>query len=710
MKNHKLLLLVIFVLGLLSFDLSAQPPAITPKKDKITGVVKDELGKPVKDAHVKIYTARVRKGTSDLCPTCYADCRKSAVTDDQGAFEIAGVSDDLIFQLLVASPGHKTAVVGEVDPEKPSVSVTLKPHEIGGYDLKGSVVDHDGHPVIGAHVAPYSFINGDSTLFGSPKRDLVAITDQKGEFLLSVEKGYTAVGLEVSASGFAPKRLSEVGLDDQAHRLAIDPGVRVTGRLLREGKGVEGADVGIVVTDRACDNFYDDVVVKTDREGGFSFPNVPSGREYFVYGLRGRKNDSGVTPSKKIETGSPGSSFNAGDITLESGQKVEGRIILNDGKRLPPNTRILVDREDAWDPQIIETDQEGRFSFVAREGEKVRIFARLKGYVMTSEKDLNNNFCLTVTPSVKEATLTFAPEGSPDLQLRAQILTPSGAQGTNSFAKISSRFGGPGLINLDEIGVPGKSKFQADASGYISFSKPEGKDSWIFIADPEGYAVLQTKDFHDTITLVPWARLNGVATWANKAATNKVVTVEIVLPQGGPGSTESAQSSFSIQRILKVSTDSSFEEVKIPAGQIWKFCDKVDPEKQQFENLQMGQKILTDNGCTTYASLGASGTLIKGSIKLPSDPSVDLDNTLTHMSCRENSNFIYAFKIKPDGSFQIENVMPGSYTINIILMRKNRSRPMDSIGSVTGSFEVKEGMTSLELPTFQLRQLGKQTL
>ena len=80
------------------------------------------------------------------------------------------------------------------------------------------------------------------------------------------------------------------------------------------------------------------------------------------------------------------------------------------------------------------------------------------------------------------------------------------------------------------------------------------------------------------------------------------------------------------------------------------------------------------------------------------------------MSCRENSNFIYAFKIKPDGSFQIENVMPGSYTINIILMRKNRSRPMDSIGSVTGSFEVKEGMTSLELPTFQLRQLGKQTL
>ena len=705
----KTCLVLLIGLGLSSNLFSSDPsPAPSPKKDTISGIIKDIQGNPVRNAQVFIYTARVRSGTSVLCPSCYADCRKTATSNKDGQFEIQGVADDLIFKLLVAATGLKPELVADVDPRKPPLSVTLKPHEEGGLDLKGTVLDQEGHPVMGASVTPYSFNTEGSTLHGEPKRDEVALTDDKGEFLLSVINGCKTVGLEVSCRGLATKKFTSVPLDHKSQSFTLDPGVSVTGRLAQDGKPVGDAEIGLIVTDLSSDAYYREMVASTDMEGRFSIPNVPAGREYFIYGLRGTLKDRGVTASKNITTGDPGSSLNAGEIALESGKRVEVQLKLTDGKPVPQGTRVLVSRDDAWDPQVFETDQNGKVGFLARDGEDFKISSRIKGYVMTSDTDLNNNFCVHVTPGVKDAVLAFSPEGSPETLLRARILAPNGEHATNAEAQMTPRYGGMGELNLEKIGIPNKDKNHADPEGYISFPKPNGTNSWIFVSDPVGYALVQSKDFHDSITLIPWARLAGVATWGNEAATNKVVTAEILLPQAAIGTTNQSQPVFLIQNTIHVDPDGSFHEVKIPAGKIWvKFSGKVSPENQPLELAQMQELISAESGKTTNVTLGGKGTLVTGTVEMPTDSDLDLDNTLGNQCYSQRERYHYGFKIHPDGSFQIENVKPGSYVIAFELMRKNPQNPMDAAGTAGESFTVKEGAAALELPLFKLCPPGK---
>ena len=80
--------------------------ALTADRPDLTGRVLTTEGAPVAGAHVTIDSARVRKGTSPLCPSCYLDCRKSAETDEKGAFRIASVDPELLFNVLVTNvPG-----------------------------------------------------------------------------------------------------------------------------------------------------------------------------------------------------------------------------------------------------------------------------------------------------------------------------------------------------------------------------------------------------------------------------------------------------------------------------------------------------------------------------------------------------------------------------------------------------------------------------
>jgi hypothetical protein len=69
--------------------------------------VVNQAGEPLRDATAFIYTAAVRVGISPYCPSCYADCAKSAKTDDAGAFVIRSLDPELIFQVLVVREGYK---------------------------------------------------------------------------------------------------------------------------------------------------------------------------------------------------------------------------------------------------------------------------------------------------------------------------------------------------------------------------------------------------------------------------------------------------------------------------------------------------------------------------------------------------------------------------------------------------------------------------
>jgi hypothetical protein len=133
-------------------------PAAPSDKSHLTGLVTGPGGAPVVGAHVLIDSARVRQGTSALCPSCYLDCRKRAETGKDGAFRIESLDPELIFRILVVVEGFRPTFADNADPLTGPVNITLTPFDRSKLDsdrfLEGIVVDPDGRPLPGHESRP----------------------------------------------------------------------------------------------------------------------------------------------------------------------------------------------------------------------------------------------------------------------------------------------------------------------------------------------------------------------------------------------------------------------------------------------------------------------------------------------------------------------------------------------------------------------------
>ncbi|HKX62185.1 MAG TPA: carboxypeptidase-like regulatory domain-containing protein, partial [Verrucomicrobiae bacterium] len=72
-----------------------------------------------------------------------------------------------------------------------------------------------------------------------------------------------------------------------------------------------------------------------------------------------------------------------GTLKVQTGHRVSGRVVLSDGKPVPPDTRIVLGREDAWDNREALLDSEGRFDFIGVPAESVGMSVRIKGYKLS---------------------------------------------------------------------------------------------------------------------------------------------------------------------------------------------------------------------------------------------------------------------------------------------------------------------------------------
>src|SRR5262245_50128972 len=90
---------------MLPLVLLAMTLATDHERTDLSGRVLESSGEPVRDARVFIYTAGARVGVNPFCPSCYADCSKSATTGDDGGFLIRSLDSSLIFRVLIVGEG-----------------------------------------------------------------------------------------------------------------------------------------------------------------------------------------------------------------------------------------------------------------------------------------------------------------------------------------------------------------------------------------------------------------------------------------------------------------------------------------------------------------------------------------------------------------------------------------------------------------------------
>ena len=209
----------------------------------------------------------------------------------------------------------------------------------------------------------------------------MAVTNLRGEFVLTSKSPIEYADLRVEGNGVATRIVPGRKPEANPQQIRMTAGATLTGRLVRDGKPVPGAAVGLVQVSRSSSTFLGDTSIGTDQDGRFTFLNVHPDEDYFVYGLMGtlqrrrrRRRPPGPRRRRRARP------TDAGDLPVVRGHRIKGRVLLSDGKPIPPKTRLMVSREDAWDSQRVELDPEGRFEIAGLPTERYSLNVSLKGY------------------------------------------------------------------------------------------------------------------------------------------------------------------------------------------------------------------------------------------------------------------------------------------------------------------------------------------
>jgi hypothetical protein len=276
------------------------------------------------------------------------------------------------------------------DPRTGPVELVLKQHDLDRRDaaliLRGRVLDENGAPVAGAVLEPFGMKKGDGAQFGGLRDvDALAVSNERGEFRIGVPEKGCALYLRAKARSLAPRSLEPLAAGPDVHEIRLVSGVTVTGKVVWKGKPLAGATLGLVQQNRSAEKFVGDLTIDTDDTGGFSFVNVPPDEAHFIYGIMDSFRRFGAIPVKAIRLEASGTSYHVGVLEVQPGHRLSGRVVLGDGKPVPPQTRVIIGREQAWDSQTAVAGKDGSFAFTGLPAERYSLNARVPGYHLSSK-------------------------------------------------------------------------------------------------------------------------------------------------------------------------------------------------------------------------------------------------------------------------------------------------------------------------------------
>jgi hypothetical protein len=291
--------------------------------------------------------------------------------------------------VLVSAPRHRAAVTEYLDPAERELQMELSrmPQVIPPDRLlRGRVVDEHGRPVSSALVTPCGAKTSEKRWFGSlPGVDDAAATDDEGRFVISSRDPKLGLDVEVAARGFAIHPAELLALNGEEHVISLLRGATVHGRLLWDGRPAPGREIGIVQRDRSVGPFVGEVTLATDDDGRFLFPNLQPEQQYVLYTLCPGA-DKPVLKVKSIETGPSDTTQDVGDLTLIEGLTLAGRVVLPEGAEMPPDARIRISRDPAWDWCELPLKSDGSFAIHGLPPEVFTFHVTAPGYKIDASR------------------------------------------------------------------------------------------------------------------------------------------------------------------------------------------------------------------------------------------------------------------------------------------------------------------------------------
>jgi protocatechuate 3,4-dioxygenase beta subunit len=663
----------------------------------IGGTVRDEQGKPVKDA--KIYlniSAEKYEGTN----MCVALWDIPILTDSEGKWRLDHAPEKIeSMSIRLEHPdyiidGYSRGVTEQeqIKIENGSSVMILKK----GIPLTGTVTDYEGKPVADALVAL------GKERFGQDYP--ITRTDKDGRYSFgNLAPGDTA--LTVVSRGLAPA-LRQINVQPKMKVVDfhLEKGKTIKLRVVdKDDKPVEGVNIspGTWLGYRTLTPDTG-IAGKTDKEGRWAWTWAPKEAvEMSVY-------KSGYMNVRNLELTPQENEY---VITLKKPLTITGKVVDAETKQIIPNIKIVKgyiaegdneNRNVFWARHEILESNDGRYKVVVSspfKGHFVRIEA--EGYkpgisreFKSDEGDVTYDFAMSKGDNLNVTVLL--PDGKPAVGADVRLCPAPPGKFYNMATFIKN-----GRFSYSDSSAQ---KLTLAADGRLSIA-PQDSEFMLVIVHDQGFAktTSQALKAKPQIKLEAWARLEGVVKHGTKTLPN------IKLDVYESGGYDPKWSFLNFQDQTETDAEGKFFYPKLLPGK-W-FVRVLSSNEPEITALFPRPKLVElTAGQTTSVTLGGVGRPVIGKIQWPDGkpPEGDLSKigaslctklperprppkeviaqgpdayrqwNITWESTDEGKAWLKAaqtagcgvgVQVKPDGSFRFEGVMPGKYELSIWLMK-----------------------------------------
>jgi protocatechuate 3,4-dioxygenase beta subunit len=459
---------------------TAQKSLVTNARGRVVGTVLDDDKKPVAGARLGARAA-AREATMMIGPNMRNFGQEAvAYSGPDGRFVLRGSPTETDIQVDASKKGFPIAHSGSLrlapGERKSGVLITIP----RGVAVTGKVTDHDGRPLSGVAVEASEATNDGG--FGGPRRMMINLMQQSrdedfvrtgsdGTYVIRVKEGTYDVFFK--REGFASKtvRAQQITASSKPIDVTLDPGVEITGRVTRNGAGVEGVNVGAISQDANAN-------AVTGPDGSFRLEDLTPGsmmlfankREEFIQVTR-----QVTAPSQNVA------------LEIPPGGRISGRVVDKSSRRPVTQFQAGISTSRGGGGMVIMTPpmlkafttDDGSFTLENVPAGPAQVVVSAPGYTTTRIPGINveegkavNDVEVSLDAGVKLTGRVTGPDGGPlsGVSVRQDMSSPA-----NRIMQFDPMSGATTTDASGEFTIealePGEKTFTFVRQGYLSESR-----------------------------------------------------------------------------------------------------------------------------------------------------------------------------------------------------------------------------------------------
>lgn len=635
----------------------------------IGGTVVDESDVPVADAKLSFYHYS-RNGDDDKRGDKPDMSWRSAITDAQGTWQLRGVPpeflDSIGFSLKHPDFTDASGQVGENPIEQAKFrdgthKIVLK----RGLIVRGRVIDGSDNPIKDAQVWA-----GKQYYFGTQDTK----TDAKGEFSFrNLKEG--EVQFSVLAKGQKPETKNitvKPGMTEIVFKLGKGSVIR---GVVRDENGVAVPDVNFSLQSRSMDGSRSlQFAMKSDKDGRFEWDGAPDESQRFsIYKQGYETKDQTLNVAEENV------------VTLRKGREVRGWVVDAETEKPITKFRVGVGQQHDYGDSIQFyarpgmkdfSDPNGMFTLTVSDEQSNAIKGEADDYAAIVEK----------LPAAENGVVKVTLRLKPSPALRGTLVDSQGspvAGGTVALTE-GGQLGSSVMLRNGRLSAWGSDNkvVTTEASGNFKLQSPPESGGVVVGSGANGFGSASVAQVRSSgrLVLQGFGRIEGSLKVAGVPTAGELFSFNIA----------NIGVSYQSDGFATSDADGKFKFEKLPAGEgsVIRLIKMTENSWRHSHNTS----VSIEPGKTTKVSFGEDGAVIKGRFQLGFTPAegeaLTYDGGLSTkmppmdfsgMTQEEAQAYVkspeykermkqmkhYGVSFAADGSFSLDSIPPGEYTLSI---------------------------------------------